>query len=199
MQNCQPGVQWEKMKKILVCLSTWSMEEAIFMCSKSRKWEKGASVVSVPQREKRSGSPVEDAPLDKQKSGEQRVSRVCALHSEPISLSWRSLEMKFWVTQLSRHGLSNLIPRFCSLHSPTGHSGLLKHKAGPGWAVWEVAAMASELQEASASFSWKFPGAGSEVKNSHQKKKELWGWKYNVWRKEPQLPLALSACTAHRS
>lgn len=182
-------------------LSTWSMKETIFMCSKSRKWEKGASVVvSVPQGQKRSGSPVEDALLDKQKSGEQKVSRVCALHPEPISLSWRSLEMKFWVTQLSRHRLSNPTLRFCSLHSPTGHSSLLKHKIGPGWAVWgEVAAMASELQEASVSFSWKFPGAGSEVKNSHQKKKMLRGWKYNVWKKEPQLPLALSACIAHMS
>lgn len=56
--------------------------------------------------------------------------------------------------------------------------------------------MASELQGASAGVSCKFPEAGSETRNSRQKKMETWDWKFNVWKREPQLSPAFGACTA---
>lgn len=74
-------------------------------------------------------------------------------------------------------GLAALSPRciLCFLLLVT--AAFVRHQTGPrpsaGWLKREVAAVASELQGASAGFSYKLPGTEKEVRNGHQEKNPL--------------------------
>lgn len=55
----------------------------LYVSQRQKGEKKGAGLVSIPQRQKRSGSPMEDAPLRHESQGQ----KVCSFHAPSVTQS----------------------------------------------------------------------------------------------------------------